>query len=104
MEHLSPPELVSTLLLLYMRTKAGVSSQSAEAADRDDVALYDRLDPTFLQQAVADVIVKTATNDTEVCALYLGLRRIPDFSLYVAEARDAVYTRLQSIGNKLSSQ
>ena len=99
MEHLSAPELVSTLLLLYMRTKA--VSQSAEAAD---VALYDRLDPTFLQQAVADVIVKTATNDTEVCALYLGLRRIPDFSLYVAEARDAVYARLQSIGNKLSSQ
>ena len=91
-EKLSNEEVVSLMLMLYLKTKSAPNS--------DDV--YDHLDPTILQRKVKDVIAARTNSDAELCAIFLGLRRLPQLTLDVDDLRDQVYLRLQGIGDRLS--
>jgi len=98
-EQLSNEELVSTMLMVYLRSKRA-NENDLEAGGVD---LCDTLDPTFLQHAVMEVIGKNSNSDAELCAIYLGLRRLPNFVVDVPDLREQIYVRMQRIALRLSN-
>ena len=93
-EELPTEEIVTLMLMIFFRR---------ETWSEDD--LYEILDPTFLQKRLSTLMDSTkGITDAELCAICLGLRKVKGFTANVDEFRDALYRRLENIGNILSSE
>ena len=86
-------EIVMLMLMMYFRRDKWNMEE-----------LFEFLDPTQLQKKLADMIdSKRGLSDAELCAICLGLRHITEFTANIDEFRDALYRRMTSIGDALSS-
>ena len=87
-------ELVTLMLMIYFR-------RGLWSADE----IYEVLDPTLLQKRLVNLINSTkGVSDAELCAICLGLKKTAGFIANIDEFRDALYLRLENIGNILSSE